>query len=360
VINDGTFATNGNNITIGSLQLGAGAAPNISSGSGVVTLGGNVTLAPSGTVTAATNISANFNLGGAVRTFFGNGITLSSNADYSFTGIISGTGGIIIDSTAGTGAAWFAFTGANTFTGTFTIPSTMAGDVYFAATNTLGTGVALILNGTNFTSLNPTFTNIGVTSGSYSQSIGSLAGTASLSLGSATLTTGNDGTSTTYSGILSGTGGALIKTGSGTFTLTGANTYTGNTTVLPGATAGGGLTFTGTGSATSAGALTIGNGGAFVPTLTFDNSTTNLSVRYSTTAAVSLNNGAIVLVGSTAGTTQTLGALSVTTNSTSNSGVETDPFNPGDHAATPTSVNPIRESSGSLTAGRFGCVDTPA
>jgi autotransporter-associated beta strand protein len=51
-----------------------------------------------------------------------------------------------------------------------------------------------------------------------------------------TLTVGGNNASTTFSGSLSGTDGALIKTGSGTLTLSGAspNTYTGPTTVSGG------------------------------------------------------------------------------------------------------------------------------
>src|SRR5262249_6100802 len=62
-----------------------------------------------------------------------------------------------------------------------------------------------------------------------------------VTLGSATLTTGNDNTSTTFSGVISGTGG-LVKIGAGTLTLTGANSYTGPTIV-------------------SGGMLQVGNGG---------------------------------------------------------------------------------------------------
>ena len=62
------------------------------------------------------------------------------------------------------------------------------------------------------------------------ESVGSLAGGFNVSLGSATLSTGNDNTSTTYSGILSGSGG-LTKAGAGTFTLSGSSSYTGATAV---------------------------------------------------------------------------------------------------------------------------------
>src|SRR4029077_8838583 len=40
----------------------------------------------------------------------------------------------------------------------------------------------------------------------FNQTIGSLAGAGSVMLGSATLSTGNDNTSTTFSGVISGTG----------------------------------------------------------------------------------------------------------------------------------------------------------
>jgi autotransporter-associated beta strand protein len=73
----------------------------------------------------------------------------------------------------------------------------------------------------------------------YSLTIGSLAdadGTPAghrVLLGSGTLTLGGNNKSTTFSGIISGTG-SLIKTGSGTFTLAGANAYTGATMITSG------------------------------------------------------------------------------------------------------------------------------
>lgn len=67
----------------------------------------------------------------------------------------------------------------------------------------------------------------------YNNSLGSMAGGGSVTLGSATLTSGANNSSTTYSGVISGTGG-LVKTGAGAMTLSGANTFTGTTAVNAG------------------------------------------------------------------------------------------------------------------------------
>lgn len=68
-------------------------------------------------------------------------------------------------------------------------------------------------------------------------SVGSLAGAGAVGLHAHTLTTGGDHASTLYSGVMSGTGG-LVKTGTGTFSLTGANSYSGGTTVSGGVLSG--------------------------------------------------------------------------------------------------------------------------
>ena len=67
----------------------------------------------------------------------------------------------------------------------------------------------------------------------FDQTIDQLAGNGNVTLGSATLTTGGNNADTTWSGVITGTGG-LTKVGNGTLTLTEVNTYTGDTTIEAG------------------------------------------------------------------------------------------------------------------------------
>ena len=63
---------------------------------------------------------------------------------------------------------------------------------------------------------------------------GSIEGAGSYLLGAKQLTVGGNNGATEVAGIISGVGGSLVKTGTGTLTLSGANTYTGGTTVNAG------------------------------------------------------------------------------------------------------------------------------
>jgi autotransporter-associated beta strand protein len=69
---------------------------------------------------------------------------------------------------------------------------------------------------------------------------GSIEGAGTFSLGSNQLTVGSNNLSTEVSGVIRGTGGSLVKVGTGTLTLSGTNSYTGATVV-----AGGTLSVTG-------------------------------------------------------------------------------------------------------------------
>ena len=66
---------------------------------------------------------------------------------------------------------------------------------------------------------------------------------------------GNNGQDTTYSGVLKGTYTSLTKTGAGTLTLSGANSYSGNTIVNAGM-----LLVNGPGSLAASSAVSVGAG----------------------------------------------------------------------------------------------------
>ena len=116
----------------------------------------------------------------------------------------------------------------------------------WASPITINGGQLLLASAGNTTVMNQTVTNsvtdgIGF-SGGNAFSLGGLAGNGSLTLWSGTgggvaLTVGGNNASTVYSGVLSDAGpgnyfqGSLIKTGSGTLTLTATNLYNGPTTI---------------------------------------------------------------------------------------------------------------------------------
>jgi fibronectin-binding autotransporter adhesin len=202
---------------------------------------------------AVTHTLGSLDLGSRTLTVTGDGqaalqisnITLSGSGTLNPTtadlraGVIGGS----FDLTK-TGSGALILTAVSNYTGSTTING---GALTLAAANVIPDGSALSLaSGTAFNLAN------------FSDSVGSLAGSGNVSLGTATLTTGAAG-STTFSGIISGTGG-LVKTGAGTtFTLNGANTYTGTTLVSSGALAMGGVNRLNSGNA-----LTVSSGASFL------------------------------------------------------------------------------------------------
>ncbi len=135
-------------------------------------------------------------------------------------------------------------TGAVSNSGTLALTGTITGDVTNTETGTAR--LAGVLNGALANDgrvvLTGAVSGIGaVTQGSggsfdlagISTAIGSLAGAGTVLLGAGTLTTGSNNVSTTFAGVISGSGG-LTKTGAGTLTLTGANSFTGLTAVNAG------------------------------------------------------------------------------------------------------------------------------
>ena len=154
--------------------------------------------------------SGNANIGELDSTPTGSalsGVTVNTNANnVSFDGVISGSGSI-----TKAGAGTLILSGTNTYSGGTTIS---AGTLSIGSDTNIGSGTNTIGNkGTLLLSGNGTYTNDWTLSGA----------------GSAIATDNNN----TLSGVLSGNGG-LTKTGAGTLTLSGTNTYTGMTTVRSG------------------------------------------------------------------------------------------------------------------------------
>ncbi len=240
--------TNATSITGGVLAL---------SGAGSIASSSSVDIGPSGTLNiAATTAGASITrlTGSGAVVLGGQTLTLTGASNDTFSGAISGAGGLTIAAGSQT------LTGVNTYSGQTTIASgatlALSGAGSIAATS----GVAL--SGT----LDISATSAGATTGA-------LSGGGHVVLGGQTLTLAQG--SGTFSGDIAGTGG-LVVTG-GTQVLSGANTYTGGTTV-----AGGLLVLSGSG--------TLGAAGS---SLTVSGGTLDLGGTTQTVGALSLSGGVI-------------------------------------------------------------------
>ena len=279
-LGSGSLDTGGNNASTTFAGVIAGSGGLTKSGTGTFTLAG-ANLHGGGTTLAGgvLSVSADANLGAAAGALSFNGGTLQvTGTAFNTTARAvnwSAAGGIFDIVAAGnsfTVTSAIGAGGALTKIGTGTL--VLAGATSYAgATNvnagTLQAGAANAFSGSSaFTVASGATLNLA----GFNQTIGSLAGTGTVGFGAGVLTTGGDNTSTTFAGVASGSGG-LTKAGTGTFTLTGSNTYTGTTTVnagtlsVNGAIAGpvtvnSGATLGGTGTI---GSTTVNNGGVFAP-----------------------------------------------------------------------------------------------
>jgi outer membrane autotransporter protein len=232
----GSLTVNGSSSdTFGGVISGAGNLTKSGSGqliltntntfTGTVTMGGG-TLAVSSDANLGNSGNALVFNGGTLRTTAGltssRSIALSgagtvdvdTSQTTSLTGVIGGTGGL-----TKTGSGILTLSGTNTYGGTTTVN---AGTLQAGATNTFSSSSATTVAGVATLDLN-----------NFSNSVGSLAGAGNVTLGSGTLTAGGNDSTTTFSGVISGSGG-LTKQGTGTLTLSGTNTYGGPTTVNAG------------------------------------------------------------------------------------------------------------------------------
>jgi outer membrane autotransporter protein len=204
----GAFNLTGSAITLtGGITNNSASLQTVGFGTTGITLGAGQTfnsgVLPLGGLTVGSAVNLN-----------GNTLAVDGTNNTTISGAISGTG---VLNKMGTGT--LLLSGTNTFNGPTNVTMGIlqlqngAAIADTSAVNVTAPGSLVLLN---------------------SETIGSLAGSGNTNLNANTLTTGGDGTSTVYSGNLSGVGGSVVKNGAGTFTRSGANTYTGTTTVNTG------------------------------------------------------------------------------------------------------------------------------
>ncbi|WP_249151331.1 autotransporter outer membrane beta-barrel domain-containing protein [Bradyrhizobium liaoningense] len=220
------------NVTGGSIAF----SDTSTAGASAIINGGDVEFNNSsnaGTATITNNAVINFN-----DTSSASSANISNNA----------TGFLAFNTSASAGSAVISNDGSITFNnsstaGNATITTNNGGTTSFTGTSSGGTASFITLTG-------GTFDISGLTSAGLS--VGSIAGAGSYVLGAKTLTTGSNNTTTVMDGVISGIGGGLTKVGTGTLTLTGANTYTGATTISAGT-----LALSGSGSIASSSIVTV-------------------------------------------------------------------------------------------------------
>jgi autotransporter-associated beta strand protein len=285
-----TFTNNGAIISVGGETAffnmsTAGSATITNNGGTVSVAGGGFTRffnnSTAGSATITNNAGTVAGAGGGFTEFFDTS-TAGSASITNNGGTVAGAGGSFTQfnntSTAGSGTftnnggtVLFALGGLTRFFNTSTADSATlianggtavgsgGGAIVFLSDSTGGTASVDVRNNG---SGNPGNLDISLHN-APGVTIGSLEGSGDVFLGSNNLTVGNN-LSKTFSGMMSGTGGSLTKTGAGTFTLSGPNSYTGGTTVNAGSlfvnnTSGSG---TGTGNVMVNTGATLGGSGS--------------------------------------------------------------------------------------------------
>lgn len=217
----GTIDTQGNTTIISGTISDTNANGSIAkSGSGTLVLLGSNSYAGNTTINSGTLQLGNGGTAGSVNgNIINNGALVVNRSDnLTLSGIISGLGTLLKQA-----GNVLTLAGTNTYTGNTVISN-----------GTLAVATDLALQGSTVDYNNQGGTLV-FTNGVTNATLGGLSGAQNLALVNDTgtalnLTVGANGQSTTYSGILSGSG-SLIKSGGGELFLSGPNTFTGSTTI---------------------------------------------------------------------------------------------------------------------------------
>lgn len=268
----GTLTFSNSNSYTGATTISAGTLA--LSGSGSIAASSGVANSATFDISATTSGASIQSLTGAGGTTLGSKTLTLTNASGTYSGVLSGTGGALTLSTAGTAT----LTGTNTYTGATTIGSSTT--LALSGSGSVATSSGVANSGT--------FDISATTSGA---SIKSYSGAGTTTLGAQTLTITN--AAGAYSGGISGTGGVILS--AGTQTLSGTKNYSGGTTVN-----GGTLTVSGTN--TNIGNISVSGGSSI---LQFGSAINTAS------ATVSLTSGGKIQL--TSAVNLTLGVLSVST-----------------------------------------------
>ena len=222
-------------------SLGAATSPVVVTGGGQLRFGGhgstvetyiiqNPISIDGGSIYAADGVQE-FTGGIAINSGGASLLPTWSTKNIEVNSLLSGSGSLVIDDWDATGDSAggdvIIESASNSYNGVITINPPSSG---FLGGVLQVTGSASLVNATivdnNTSAAGLTF--------STSPDFGALSGPGNISISNnRTLSTGFNGTSTTYSGVMSNRG-SFNKAGAGTMTLSGSNTYTGTTTVTGG------------------------------------------------------------------------------------------------------------------------------